>query len=286
MVAQGLRLAVASASGSDRRRLVWGAAALLISVQLGFRAWALYPSWFFVDDYRLMLDARSSDRPNLQYLVSPFDSQFMPGGRLIAWIVTAAGPTNWTLAASLTLLLQLLASCACFWMLTTLFGERFSILAPMALYLSTAIGMPALMWWAASLNQLPMQIAFFLSVGFAVKYLREKRAAWLVGAAASIGLGLAFYVKTVLLGPTLAFIALLFFASGGWRERVQTVAREYRPALIVGATLGVTFGAYYLTSVPQAFEGKGGEGKSSGVADAMLGTALPAGVVGGPWRLV
>ena len=50
---------------------------------------------------------------------------------------------NWTLAATLTLGVQLLASAACLWMLVTLFGARWGILAPLALYLTSALSLPA-----------------------------------------------------------------------------------------------------------------------------------------------
>jgi hypothetical protein len=84
--------------------VVLAAGALMIAGQLIFRGWALYPSWFFTDDYRLMYDARAQGL-GWDYLTRPFDSQFMPFGRLLVWVVTASGSMNWFLAASLTLLL-------------------------------------------------------------------------------------------------------------------------------------------------------------------------------------
>ena len=53
------------------------------------------------------------------------------------------GSLNWTLAATLTIGVQVLASAACLWMLVTLFGARWGILAPLALYLTSALTCPA-----------------------------------------------------------------------------------------------------------------------------------------------
>ena len=42
----------------DSQHLVLAAGAALVVLQLLFRAWVLYPSWFFLDDYNLLHDAR------------------------------------------------------------------------------------------------------------------------------------------------------------------------------------------------------------------------------------
>ena len=54
-----------------------------------------------------------------------------------------------------------------------------AVLAPLALYLTSGVTMPALMWWTACLNQLPIQLAFFLAVGAWVRYLRGDGLLWL-----------------------------------------------------------------------------------------------------------
>src|SRR3546814_2308227 len=80
-------------------------------------------SWFYADDYRLIGDARAGGL-TLEQLGDPFDSQFMPLGRLIAWVVADSGYVNWPVAAGSILLLQAIASFACLLMLVVLFGDR------------------------------------------------------------------------------------------------------------------------------------------------------------------
>lgn len=274
----------APASVDERRQLVLAAAAVLVAAQTGFRAWALYPSFFFTDDYRLMLAARATDL-SVAHLLTPFDSQFMPAGRLAVWLVAYSGATNWSAAATLTLLVQLLASAGCVWMLATLFGARPAILGPLVLYLTSALTMPGFMWWAAALNQLPMQLAFFLAVGSWVEYLRTRRRSRLLATFAALTLGLACYPKALLIVPVLAWLLLAYFTQGTLRERLRSGLTGFPLASVLGATAAVGYLAFYLVAIPQPFESESpaAGNRAAEVADAMLGTSLPTGLLGGPW---
>lgn len=268
------------------RDLVLGAAALLIALQLGFRAWALYGSWFYLDDFQMLDDARRQGL-TAGFLVDPYDSQFMPIGRFLAWVVSTSGDVGWPLAASLTLLLQLAAGAACLWMLVTLFGTRWGVLAPLALYLFTSLSLPATMWWAASLNTVPLQIAFFCSVATWVRYLRDRDLRWLAATIAVLVLAVLAYVKSLVLFPLLAYVALAWFADGGAVSRVRHVVRRFWPAVVLGVTLGAGYLGYYTTQVPQlTAEGSGSVSWSLAgrLADTMLVESLPVGLLGGPWR--
>jgi hypothetical protein len=260
---------------------VIAAGSLMIAAQVIFRGWALYPSWFYTDDYRLLYDARHHGL-TWSYLVSPFDSQFMPAGRLAAWLLSSSGQLNWTLAATMTLGVQALASAACLWMLCTVFGRRPEVLLPLGLYLTSAINMPALMWWAAGLNQVPLQAVFFAAVALGVRYLRTRRPLWLLLTTLVVGLGLLCYVKALLVVPVLVFLAAAYWATGSLRDRVVTVLRRYwAGASLLGVLCG-TYVVYYLTHVPQAFQGDQ-RPVLGPLADTMLGTSLMSGIWGGPW---
>lgn len=256
--------------------------AVLVALQLGMRAWQLLPSWFYADDYRLLDDATGTPF-TVDYLLEPFDSQFMPLGRALAWVVADAGHVEWTVAATLTLGVQLLASAACLWMLVTLFGARWGVLAPLALYLTSALSVPGLMWWAASLNQLPLQAVLFAAVAAWVRYLRGAGPRWLLVTLVAVAIGLLCYVKALLVLGVLAFIVLAYFSSGGSLARVLGAVRRYWPAAVAAALVGGAFTAYYLTEVPSVFEEATG-GVAADLAQTMLGTSFPSGLAGGPWR--
>ena len=262
---------------------VVAAGLVLVLLATGFRAWALYPSWFYLDDYNLLLTAGDSSL-TLDYLLEPYNSHLMPGGRLMAWIVASSGELSWGLAATIMLALQALAGAAGLWMLVVLFGRRWAVLAPLALYLATAMTLPAMMWWTAGLNQVPLQIAFFAAVGAWVHHLRTHRLTWLAATMLALALGLCFYVKTLLVFPVLAYLVCVYFTSGTLRQRARTLVCGYWPALVSAVALGAAYLVYYTSHATEPFTGASA-GLVGRIADSMLGTAFATALLGGPWRL-
>jgi len=273
---------VTSALADHERDLVLGAALVLVLVQLGLLAWALFTNWFYYDDFSLLLDAQDA-RFDLDYLLDPWNVHLMPGGRALAWLVAETGPLNWTLAVASTLVIQLLASAAAVWMLVTLFGRRWAILVPLTLYLSTAMTVPALMWWTACLNQLTMQLGFFVAVAAAVRYFRGDGVRWAVAAYAGVALGVLFDVKAVLILPVVAYVAVAYFARGGPLARLVGTVRRYWPSILIGAPLAAGYLVYYATHTGQQTEPPSPAAGAEAVGN-MIGTAFAAASVGGPWR--
>ncbi len=269
------------AGWTDHPQLVVITGAALVIGQLVFRAWALYPSWFYLDDYGLLLEAQDQS-PSLGYALTPWNGHLMPGGRWIASLVASSGTLNWGLAATITLLIQLLASVACLWMLITLFGNRWAVLAPLALYLTTAMTMPALMWWTACLSQLAIQLGFFLAVGCWVRYLRDDGTRWLLAAYGAVVLGLLFDVKALLILPVLVFVALAYFAHGSAWSRITQVVVRRRLAAAIGLPPVLLYVGYYVSAVDDPFVTPSlalvGE-----LTDTMVGTAFVSALAGGPF---
>jgi hypothetical protein len=263
------------------RHPVVAVALAMIALQLVHRSWALHSGWFYTDDYLLLLDAQR-DGLTADYVLAAYNSHLMPGSRVLVWLVGSSGPLNWGLAATVTLVVQALASLAALWMLVSLFGRRWAVLAPLAVYLTSAMTAQATLWWISSLNQISVQAAFFLAVGAWVGYLRTRRPGWLLAAAGSVALGLLFFQKILLVLPVLVFVAFVYFAPGGPRKRLGRLVRTYWPALLVmGGVVGV-YGIYSLLEVRQPFTG-GRPTEIPQLAWNMVGTAV-VGALGGPWR--
>lgn len=253
----------------------------MVLAHLLFRAWASLNSWFYLDDYKLLFDARSSEFGS-DYLLLPYNSNLMPGGRVLAWVVAESGPIDWLVASGLILLLQAVAAVAAWWAFLTVFGDRWGSLVPLALYLTSAMALPVMMWWTAGVNQVPLQGAFFLALGCWVRYLRTPRIGWLALAGLAVAYGLFFYVKAILILPVLAFLALAYFARGGPVARVRSVVRDYWTAALAGLVLGGAYAAYYVTHVTTPFT-ETTPGIVARIAGTMILRAFGTAVVGGPW---
>ena len=266
----------------DMARLVPVVGGLMITAQVLFRAWAVYPAWFFLDDYNHLIAARSSGLSG-SYLLEPYAGHLWPGGRLVVWLMTQTGALNWPLAATGTLVMQAAASCAALWMLVVLFGPRRIILIPLGLYLTTALTMPAYIWWSAALTLLPVQIAFFVATATWVKFLRTRRLWPLLATVAAVALGLAFDVKGILVLPVLAYVALAYFSSGSILSRARHVLVRYRVAWVILVLVGGAYSVYYVLEVPQITT----QSLSSSLPDilaTMLGATFVSGILGGPWH--
>ncbi len=158
-----------------------------------------------------------------------------------------SAPIPWAAVATQILLLQLLASLSCWWMLRTLFGTRPLTLILLAAYLLSPLTVEASVWWAVAINQLPHQTAVFGAIAAHVIYARSGRRRWALVAAAFLLLGFSTYTKTLLLPVMLGLLSLLYFASGNVGRRIITVVRAQWLALALYAF--ITAGFLYLLRV-------------------------------------
>ena len=257
------------------------AAIALVAASIGFRAWMLFPSWFLLDDFHF-LDTGRIHRPTLDYLITPYNGNLMPGGRVVAWMVAHTGLVNWTSVAISSLTFHAAAAFAAVWMLVTLFGRRPMILVPLLVYLSSAMATPSLVWWSAALNQLPLHVSYFVAIAAWVQYLRTRRSAWLLLTLAAVAGGLFFWVKAILLLPVLAFLAVAYFARGSMWHRTTSTIRTYPAALVLSVALALGYIAVYLTHTPDQ-SNDFTLALAVELVGTMVGRAFGTTSVGGPW---
>jgi hypothetical protein len=262
--------------------VIRGALAMIV-VNLGFRAWVVFGGWYVGDDFAFI--SRMLNRglsPGVA--VEGYGGHLMPAPMYLSWLFNEISPYSWWITASFLLLLQAVAAIGLLRLLVVMFGVRPGILPPLALYLFTIFTVPVAVWWAAGANQLPLQVSLFFGMANAVKYLRQRRTVDLALAIAWVLLGLLFYEKCVLIFAAYGVVALSWFATGSFPERVGQVWRSYRPAVVVCAAMSAGYLFVYSQAALNFSPGAVNETPVAPVVGNMVIRAWLSGIVGGPLR--
>ena len=137
------------------------AAAVLIAVQLGWRAVLLAHGYFTQDDF-LMLTL-GADPLSLDLLSQDYSGHLFPGGFLIAWLNTHLAPLDWTVAVVEIVVLQLIASVLAWLVLCRLLPGSWWRLPVLSAYLFCPLALWPTQWWAVAIQYLPVSIFLFLA---------------------------------------------------------------------------------------------------------------------------
>jgi hypothetical protein len=269
-----------------RSNLVAQSAAGLVVLHLGLRAYATFSSWFTGDDFAYI--ARMTTAGNsLPTAFKPLSGHIMPGGMYLSWLSDAISPYNWTVTATMSLLLQLVADVGMVVCLVRLFGWRPGILPPMVLAMFTSFSVPLAVWWAVGVEQIPVQIVLWWGLAALVTHLRTHRTAPLVISLLWVLFGLLFFEKAVLVVGAFAIVALAYFATGTLRQRLVTILRSYPAAVASFLVVGGGWLLLYAATAPSIPSGSGDDLFDEVVPRMVLDTFLTA-AVGGPvhWQTI
>lgn len=252
----------------------------MILAQLLLRGWAASGSWFYSDDF-IFLGATAHGDADTAWLFHPHNVHLMPFGLFLSTLVGNAGAFSWWFAATQIIVLQALASLACWWMLRRLFGDRPGVLIVLAFYLFSPLSFPTVVWWSAALNQLPHQIALFGAVAAHVGYLRTRHPSQAALAGLFVLLGLASYAKAALIPLVLVVLTVLYFSSGRPVARLRTALTRYWHAWAVYAVLVVGYLVAYFIKVPST--SRPTVAGTLDTLDLAIAQAFGPAVLGGPW---
>jgi hypothetical protein len=256
----------------------------LIVLQTLIRGWSCFRGYFYLDD--LAFIGRAMDHPLLSatYLGLPYNNHVMPGGYLWAWLTTHLFPLDFWPVAVVMVAMQLGVSVLIYRLLVELFGRRPGILAPLAVGLFSPVSLPAFLWWAAAMNQLPQQLAMVGALLVHVRYFRTGRTGLVVvGPLVLVG-GLLFSEKTLLVLPLLVGVTLAFFTTGSlWRRILQTL-RLHRWMWATYALVAAAYLAYYVLQVPSPIQPASAGHDMADLATQSIFRATVPGLLGGPWQ--
>jgi len=257
------------------------AALLMCAAQLGFRAWAVFGAWFQFDDFYFL--SRAMDPHfGLDDLFSNYGGHLMPGGYLATWLDLKLAPFSFTPVAAELLALQALADAGALVFLFSAFGRRPGVLPPLAIYLFTVVSLPALVWWAAGINQLPFLAAIWWAGWTHLRYLRSRRIGWAVATMAITAVSLCFTEKSLLVFVLFGFLALGYFATGPLAQRLQSVWTTYRTAVVLYGAIAVAYVGLYVWRGLALGAGAGQQQSVGQVALNLVVHSYATGILGGP----
>lgn len=274
----------AGEAGRARRagRGVLAVATALIVAQLAYRAWASFGSYWEGDDLLFIEKVFAPGGTSPSVLLTGIAGHVMPGGLSLTWLVNRIAPYDYTAAAALLCLVQLLASVGFVRLLLVAFGRRWGIIPPLVLYLTSAFAVQSAVWWATGIQALPVQAAFGWALASQITYLRTRRKSSALVAVAWVLFGLAFYEKTILTIAALAIVTLAYFTRGTTRERLGQVWRDYRFSAVANLVVGAGYLALYLRYGLNFSPGNAATVPIGPTADVLLLRSWAAAAIGGP----
>ncbi len=253
----------------------------MVAVQILFRAWAVYGSWFEFDDFAWM-SMSLNERLTPGFLLQQYAGHLMPGGFLLSYLFAHLAPLSFWLPATTLLLLQVVASVGCLRLLLSMFGARMGILPPLAIYLFSVISLPSFLWWAAGINALPFQIALFYGLHAHVGYLRTRQLRHAAVAMAWTAFGLLFFEKTLYVFVAYGVVALGYFATGWGLQRVRSLWHLYRAGILLYSAVVVGYLAVYSRLALNFDPNTANQYPLGPIAWKLVGIAFGSGIVGGP----
>ncbi|WP_270889443.1 hypothetical protein [Pedococcus sp. 5OH_020] len=219
-----------------------------------------------------------------EYLLAPWNGHLMPGSFAVVRLLDQLWPVSYVPVAIVDLSLQLVAGVLAYRLLVALFGARAAILVPLSMFLFSPVTLPAFLWWAAALNQLPGQVAMIGVLLLQVRYHRLGRTRDGVAGAMVLATGLLFSEKLLLVLPVVFALTLLFLSSGRPPARVRYAVRSSWRVWLAHLAVVVPYCVYYLSHVPSPVtRTPKGEVVLRTAWTALTKAVLP-GLLGGPWR--
>ena len=272
--------ATASAGMAGSRVLL--VALVLIALQLVFRAWSAFGSWWLGDDLVMMDRVLQPGGTSLTALLHGYGSHMIPGVLYLTSVVTKAAPYDFTYPAALMVAMQALASLGMLRFLVVAFGPRRGILAPLAIYLVSPFAIQSTVWWTPGSHHFMLQAALAWGLASQVTYSRTRRPLPALVAVLWVVLGLVFFEKTLLVIGALAFVTVAYFTEGSARDRLLQVWRRYRLSVLLNLVLGVVFIAVFVRYALE-FSPTGAARTPVGpMVDSMVLRSWVTGVFGGP----
>jgi hypothetical protein len=222
------------------------AAFVVALVPFAVQTIAMLNGYFGQDDFILTYRAAHAEPYDLGYLFQDYSGHLQPGAFLLAWIVTTIAPLNHTVAVLPLIVVHAVTLWLAWRVLVRLFGTRWSILLPYAIFAASPVILFPSLWWAYGMQIVPLLLAMFAGLLAHLRYLDEGRPSYAVAAVAWTVFGLAFYEKAALI-PAVLFGVTVLLAPRGELAPIVWALRRHRWLWGAYAVLVAGFAVLYLS---------------------------------------
>ncbi|GAB3265099.1 hypothetical protein [Nocardioides dilutus] len=205
--------------------------ALVTLATLVFRA-VTTQGWSYLQDDWVFI-AAADNTTLLEFVRQTNNDHLMPIGSFLIWVTTAYDPLDFTWVTVTTCVLTLAVMVGWGLALRELFGERFHLVGALVVIGFAPSIMPIGVWWCASLIYLPLQATIGFAIYFLTRHLlRGERRSDLLWLTLTVGVGLLFWQKAVLVSIPLAFVALIV-GDGSLVQRLRRTIRVLWPSAVL-----------------------------------------------------
>lgn len=227
---------------------VLAAAYLILGVSLLLVAARLSRSWWWQDDLKLLAGAaRRSLSPGL--LLSSYNGHLVPGTWVMAWVFDRIAPLQWWPAALVSIALVAAVDLSMLALLRRIFGTRPAILVPFAMVCATSLTLTSTLWWAASMQWLPVTLSLSLGLWCHIGFWETGRLRDAAGALGCVVLGLAFFEKALTTVLVLALFSVLYGVPGPFWQRPWKAFSAHAGYWLTHAAVAGGFLGLYLARV-------------------------------------
>jgi hypothetical protein len=207
-------------------------------------------SHFFWDDIANIYWAHNTP-PLLSYLFgATYGDHLSPAHRLAYLVLDRVAPMNFELALAFLWACQAASAVLLQRILTLLFGRAWWTFALALVWAISPVYLSGFTWFAGGLHSVPAITATVASIHAYLCWRATARRTWLAWSLVAMGIGLAFYVKALLIPLYLILMRTLLLEPGArLRDSLRSVRDEWRvwlayAAMCTGFVLAYLVGDY------------------------------------------
>lgn len=225
--------------------LEWALLAVLVLVPAAL-AWRFGgPSFYFHDDWVLLFDAHHAEL-GLDYLTKSANGHLTPGMRSVYMAVDLISPANWELGMGFLIACHAASAVLLQRILQLVFGRTWWTYAVAFAWAVSVIYLVHMTFVASGLLSVPAITATLASIHGYLCFRSTKRTGWLVWSLAAMCLGLAFFIKALLIPVYILLMRVLLLEPDTLlRQSVRNALAEWKVWLAYAA-IGVAYVLVYM----------------------------------------